>query len=341
MTAQLTHNSQLISLVIPCHNEAGNIEPLYLAIKEVLTHRLEPFEIIFVDDGSSDGTPSMLRELAGIDERVHVIELVRNFGKEIAITAGLNHASGTAAICLDADLQHPPALIPELLARWREGAEVVVGVRQTGRKHAPLLKRMGSGLFYKLMNAVTDVKIVAHATDYRLIDRVVIDEFNRFTEHNRITRGLIDWIGFRRAYVEFTPARRYAGEAAYSYIKLISLALNSFVSMSLFPLRAAGYLGLIIMLTSGPLGLFILIEKYLMHDPWHLNISGPAILAVIILFMVGIILVSLGLMALYVATIHTEVLNRPLYIARREGGRRPLYGHVVTAGTEKRKAIHA
>lgn len=308
----------LISIVVPCHNEAGNIEPLFHALTNACVARDGHFEFIFVDDGSTDATVEILKRLADRANHVRIIELVRNFGKEIAITAGLNAAKGDAAICIDADLQHPPQLIPELIAKWREGAEVVVGVRRSGEKHAPIVKRLGSGLFYRLLNAISDVEVVAHATDYRLIDRVVIDEFNRFTERNRLTRGLIDWLGFRRAYVQFTPAQRHAGEAAYGYVKLVQLALNSFISMSLFPLKLAGYLGLVIMLISGPLGLFIFVEKYVMGDPAGLEFSGPAILAVIILFLVGIILVSLGLMALYIATIHAEVMNRPLYVARRE-----------------------
>ena len=315
--------TDLISIIIPCHNEEANVEPLHQALVAVCAGISDSnFEFIFVDDGSSDDTVARLEHIKAEDSRVRTVELVRNFGKEIAITAGLHACLGTAAISLDADLQHPPALIPSLIEKWRQGNEVVVGVMRTGANHAPLAKRLSSGLFYRLISIMSNVNIVAHATDYRLVDRLVIDEFNRFTEHGRITRGLIDWLGFRRAYVSFTPARRHAGQAAYGYIKLINLAINSMVSMSLFPLKLAGYLGLIIMLLSGPFGAFIFVEKYLLHDPWNLSFSGSAILAVILLFLVGIILVSLGLMALYIASIHAEVLNRPLYVARREGGNR-------------------
>jgi glycosyltransferase involved in cell wall biosynthesis len=307
--------TDLISIVVPCHNETDNIIPLHDALSAVCTSALANFEFIFIDDGSRDDTIDKLRQLSERDHRVRIIELVRNFGKEIAITAGLHASRGQAAICLDADLQHPPAIIPELISKWRAGAEVVIGVRRT-QHHAPIVKRLCSSLFYRIMGAITDVEIVAHATDYRLIDRAVINEFNRFTERHRITRGLIDWLGFRRAYVEFTPAIRHAGEATYNYLKLVGLAIDSVVSMSLFPLKLAGYLGLVIVLTSGPLGIFIFVEKYLLNN--HFHFSGPAILAVITVFLVGVILISLGLMALYIATIHAEVMNRPLYIARRE-----------------------
>jgi len=312
----------LISIIVPSHNESGNIQPMYRALQEACSPATGAvFEFIFVDDGSTDDTVEQLHDLARQDRRVRVIELTRNFGKEIATTAGFHAARGTAAISLDADLQHPPSLIPEFIAQWRAGAEVVIGVLRTGHRHAPLAKRLASGLFYRLINLVSTVEIIAHATDYRLIDRVVIDEFNRFTERNRITRGLIDWLGFERSYIEFTPARRHAGQAAYGYLKLINLAINSVVSMSLMPLKSAGYVGLFIILTSGPLGVFIFVEKYLLADPWGLSFSGPAILAVILTFLVGIILASLGLMALYIATIHAEVMNRPLYVTRRENMR--------------------
>lgn len=310
--------TSLISIIIPCHNEAESVQALHAALMVATRNDPNSFEFIYVDDGSTDDTVALIRTLRRHHPNVRLIELVRNFGKEVTLSAGLRAARGDAAITIDADLQHPPAVIPELIAAWRAGAEVVVGVRRVSPGTAPILKRAGSALFYRLINAISSVEIRARATDFRLIDRLVIDEFNRFTEHGRIARGLIDWLGFRRSYIEFTPARRHAGTAAYSYYHLINLALTSFISMSLFPLKIAGYLGFIITMLSGPLGLFIFIEKYLLNDPWDLSFSGPAILAVILVFLVGIILISLGLMSLYVAAIHTEVMNRPLYVARPE-----------------------
>ena len=314
----LMSNPTLISIIIPCHNEAANLEALYAAFMTAIAPAPETYEFIFVDDGSSDGTVQLIRALATKQPNIRLIELTRNFGKEIAVTAGLQAARGQAAITIDADLQHPPALIPDLIAAWRNGAEVVVGVRKTRGRHAPVLKRAGSAMFYGVMNAITDLQIRAGASDYRLLDRIVIDEFNRFTERGRLTRGLIDWLGFRRAFVTFIPARRHAGTAAYSYAKLVSLFTTSVISMSFFPLRIAGYIGLVITTISGPLGLFILVERFILHDPLGLGFTGPAILAVILLFLSGIILISLGLMALYIATIHTEVMNRPLFVARPE-----------------------
>jgi len=308
----------LISIIIPCHNEAANIRPFYLALADVMAHQRERFELIFVNDGSRDATSENVIKLRRQDPRVRLIELARNFGKEIAVTAGINRAQGAAAITIDADLQHPPDLIPKLIAGWREGNEVVVGVRQPGHGHSTYIHRLFSKLFYRIMRVISETEVVPNATDYRLIDRVVINEFNRFTERNRLTRGLIDWLGFSRSYVPFAPAQRFAGEAAYSYFKLTKLAMNSFISMSLAPLRVASFLGAVIITVSLPLGIFIFVEKYLLHDPLHLAFSGSAILAVILLFLSGIILSTQGLMALYVANIHDEVMNRPLYVARRE-----------------------
>lgn len=308
----------VISIVVPCHNEAANLEPLYRAIREALKAQPQDFELIFVDDGSTDDTVKLARQMQRAHPEIRIIELVRNFGKELAVSAGVAAARGAAVVIIDADLQHPPALIPELIKRWRGGAEVVIGVRANIHRRVPVAKRIGSKMFYRLMNAISNVKLVAGATDYRLLDRIVVDEFNRFTEHGRIARGLIDWLGYRREYVKFQPAARHAGEAAYTYYKLINLAMTSFISMSFFPLKVAGYLGLIIVLISGPLGAFIFVEKYMFNDRLGLAFSGPAILAVILVFLVGIMLVCLGLMSLYIATIHTEVMNRPLYVARPE-----------------------
>lgn len=166
------------------------------------------------------------------------------------------------------------------------------------------------------MAGISDVELMPNSTDFRLLDRVVIDEFNRFTEKNRITRGLIDWLGFKREYLYFDAGPRANGEAGYNFFKLARLAVNSMVSLSLFPLKFAGYLGIFITIASGLLGLFIVGEKYLFHDPWKMYFSGSAILVVVILFLVGIVLVCLGLTALYIANIHGEVVNRPLYVVR-------------------------
>jgi polyisoprenyl-phosphate glycosyltransferase len=313
----MTNQIKAISLIVPIYNEEKNIKLFYQALAKVINDPAWVFELIFVNDGSTDQSAAIITELAKADPRVKYLEFSRNFGKEIATTAGLNYAQGDAAIMIDADLQHPVELIPELIARWQNGAEVVIGVRRSNKGEG-LIKKLGSGLFYKIINQIADVKIIPQATDFRLLDRVVIDEFNRFTENNRMTRALIDWLGFKRDYVYFDASPRKNGQAKYGFWKLFHLAVNSFISLSLLPLKLAGYLGVIIVVLSGILGLYILIGKYIFHLYYASSFSGPAQLAILIVFLVGIILMSLGLIALYIADIHGEVANRPLYVIRKK-----------------------
>jgi len=275
---------KLISLIIPVHNEAKNLAALYQALSSVLEKSAYNFEIIFVNDGSRDESVAEIVKLQTSDNRIKLLDFSRNFGKEIALTAGLNNCTGAAAIMLDADLQHPVELIPEFLAKWEAGAQVVVGVRDKNAKEG-IVKRWGSKIFYGIINKISDTKITPNSTDFRLIDRVVIDEFNRFVEHGRMTRALIDWLGFERDYVSFQAAPRFAGEASYSVCKLIRLALNSFISLSLFPLKLAGYLGVFIIFTVGPFGLYVLVGKYFAHWPFASSFSGPAQLAFLITFL--------------------------------------------------------
>jgi dolichol-phosphate mannosyltransferase len=256
-----------------------------------------------------------IKKLPDRDDRVKYLQFSRNFGKELATTAGLREAKGDAAIMIDADLQHPAELIPRFIEKWKKGAEVVVGVRKKNRREG-LVKKIGSFLFYKIINAIAEIRITPNATDFRLLDRAVMNEFNRFTEKNRMSRALIDWLGFNRDYIYFNANPRMDGKAGYSTLKLVRLALSGFVSLSLVPLKLAGYLGIVIVIISGSLGLFIFIERYVLGEPWNMGFSYPSILAVINLFLIGIVLSCLGLIALYIANIHGEVINRPMYVIR-------------------------
>lgn len=307
-----------ISIVVPSYNESGNIEEFYSAISNILhIQNIYTFELLFVNDGSRDKTLEHIKSLPEQDTNISVryLDFSKNFGKEAATTAGLHEATGDAVMMIDADLQHPVELIPEFIKKWEDGAEVVVGVR-TENKKAGLIKSVGSTIYYKVMNAISETGITPKATDFRLLDRKVVEEFKKLTEHNRMTRGLIDWMGYKRAYVHFKANERFAGEASYSKIKLLKLALSSFVAHSLLPLKFAGYLGLVTTFLSGALGMFMLIEKYLLNDPLNLKISPITQLATLIVFLIGIILCCLGLVALYIGLISTEVQNRPLYIIR-------------------------
>lgn len=306
----------MISVVVPILNESANIERVYIAVRSILHASDYEWEILFVNDGSTDTSGDILARLSAGDPRVRHIEFSRNFGKEIALTAGLHASKGDAALMMDADLQHPPEYIPEFLAQWKAGNEVVVGIRSRSVSDNHV-KRIGSRVFYWFMNLVGETKTMANATDFRLLDRIVIDAFVEFTERQRITRALIDWLGFKRSFVYFDAPGRIAGSAQYSIPKLMRLALHSLVSMSLFPLRLAGYLGIVIVAMAGCIGLFILVEQFMLGDPLSLNVTWPAILAIINLFLVGVTLSCLGLIALYIAHIHREVVNRPLYIVRK------------------------
>lgn len=311
-----------VSIVVPVYNEFANVQPLYQRLLLVLEPLAGSFEIIFINDGSRDRSLEAMNKLAEADSRVRILDFSRNFGKEMATTAGVNAALGDAVIMIDSDLQHPPELIPEFIAKWDAGAEVVIGVRQRGG----VTDRLTSCLFYKLMRLVSDTDLVPSSTDFRLIDRVVADEFNRLTERRRITRGLIDWLGFDRDYIEFAVAERVAGTPTYGFSKRVRLAFNSIVSLSLLPLRVAGWLGAVIVILSGLLGATIFIDQYLMDDPMNWAVSGRGILAIITLFMSGVILCCLGLVSLYIAGIHGEVMGRPLYVVRSQPRRRLLSG---------------
>ncbi|MFZ2226570.1 MAG: glycosyltransferase family 2 protein [Candidatus Moraniibacteriota bacterium] len=307
---------KIISIIVPVYNEEKNVPLFYKKIRPILEKLSYDWELIFINDGSLDKSIIELEKLEKADSCVRVIDFSRNFGKELAVTAGINNCQGAACIILDADLQHPIEKIPEFVAKWERGAEVVVGVREKNKGEG-WVKKMGSYFFYKLINRISDMEIVTRATDYRLLDRGVIAEFNRLTEKNRMTRALIDWLGFRREYIYFEANERIHGVPSYNFWKLVKLAFNSVVSFSLLPLKFAGYLGMFIMLFSGAAGLYILLGKYFFHTPFASTFSDAENLAIMIVFLVGIILVSIGLLALYIANIHTEVTNRPLYIVRR------------------------
>lgn len=302
-----------IAIVIPAYNEEANIPALYAELEKV-TGNLGEFrwEYIFVNDGSEDNSIQVLRRLAEKDGKIRVIDFSRNFGKEIALTAGMHAIFADAAICMDSDLQHPPDLIPKMVDAWQSGAEIVATIRLS-TKDKPLMRRIGAAIFYWLLSKISGLDMVSSTTDFRLFDRKVIEAFRRVTERERMFRGIIDWMGFKKVYLEFHAAARTNGRESYSYKKLIRLAINSITSFSLFPLRVTGYLGCVITTVSG------LLLSYMLYSKFYANptlFTPLAIVVVINTFLMGIVLMAIGLVALYVGTIHTEVINRPLYIIR-------------------------
>ncbi|MEO8105514.1 MAG: glycosyltransferase family 2 protein [Candidatus Saccharibacteria bacterium] len=306
-------SSIVLSVVIPVYNESPGLLTFHNLLQAVVGQVYpDKYEIIYCDDGSQDGTADIIKQLAKTNSRVSLIKLSRNFGKEIATTAGIHHARGQAIMTIDADGQHPVELIPQFITRWKAGSRVVIGLR-TANTQEGLVKRLGSKLFYKIFTRLTRIQLIPGSTDFRLIDRTVQREFMRMTERNRITRGLIDWLGFERTFIEFTAKPRLAGEAGYSFKKLVKLAIDSMVSLSISPLYITAYIGAVVLPASVVGGLGMLINL-LLNDPLHLQATGSAYVMILLLFLVGVLLVSQGIIGLYLSHIHTETQNRPLYI---------------------------
>lgn len=305
---------KLVSIVVPAFNEALSFNHFYVrlsaALRDLDDYR---FEIIIVDDGSHNRTvKTVVPELAQTDSRLRLIVLSRNFGKEAATTAGIHAAKGDAIITIDADGQHPVELLATLLSKWEDGARVVVGIRIANQNEG-YIKRTGSKLFYRLFNKISGVKIEPNSTDYRLIDQAVQQDFMRMTERNRITRVLVDWLGYEPVLVPFTANAREHGEASYSKTKLIKLALDGMIAHSSYPLYFAAYLGLFILPLALLLGIIMVVDS-LVGDPFNWQVTGSAYIVVLMLGLIGILLISQGIIGLYVSQIQSETKNRPLYI---------------------------
>ena len=304
-----------VTVIIPVYNESHNLKKVISILRKVTCHLTNyNWNYVFVDDGSSDDSLEILTNEALNDPIIKVISLSRNFGKEIALTAGLESLDNSSAIFIDSDLQHPPELIVELIKEWENGAEVVATIRNS-IEDRPLFKRLGSWLFYAIINRISDTKMQSNTTDFRLLDERVVTVLKTFTERTRMVRGLIDWMGFKTVYVYFDAPARNGGEEGYSYRKLFRLATNSMSSFSLFPLRITGYLGLLIITFSALLLLFMILNRYFLH--WTV-FTPLAIVVVGNTFFIGLVLCGLGMLALYIGNIHTEVINRPLYIIRSQ-----------------------
>ncbi len=303
---------KLISIVIPVYSEEQNIERLYNRLEDV-TSKMPDYrwEYLFVNDGSADNSFPVLKKLAISHDKVKVINFSRNFGKEIALSAGVAAVSGDAAITIDADLQHPPELIPRMVKRWEEGVDIVIAVRKKSK--LPLYRKIGSGLFNWIMNKISQVKMIPNATDFRLIDRKVVNVFKTMSEKTRIYRGLIDWMGYRKDYIEFNASSRENGHSAYSSRKLLGLAISGITSFSAYPLKIAGIIGLLITFFSSVLLMIMFPVRFLYDSSYFSSLS---FVVVINTLLTGIILTCLGLIALYIENIHNEVVDRPLFIIK-------------------------
>lgn len=308
---------RLISVVVPVYDEEGGIlDFLDGQLLPVLSKLKYDAEVIIIDDGSKDKTLGKIKssKILNSGTLVNVIVLTKNFGKEVALTVGLEAANGDAVIMIDADGQHPAEEIPRLIEKWEGGALIVTAVNSGNTtKH-----RVRSGIYYKIMRAMGNKNVMPGAMDFRLLDRTVVDEFNQLTERNRLTRGLIDWLGFDQEYVKVKTRGRKNGKPTYSTKKLAGLALDSMVSSSRTPLVIFGYLGAFITIFSVIFGLFILIEQYIMGDPMNLDWSGAVAMSVFVSFLVGLVLISQSITALYISQIHAEAKGRPLYVVNKK-----------------------
>lgn len=305
---------QLISLVIPAYKEEKNIPLIYEEIQNTLSPlKKYDFEIIFINDGSPDKTWNEIVFLCQKDERVKWLNLSRNFWKEVCLTAGIEHAKWNAVITLDGDGQHPVEKIPDFLIEWENGYQIVYNKRPK-TIWASKLKKLSSKLFYVFFNSLSEFELENRATDYRLLDRKVVDYFLQFWERNRLYRGIIDWLWFEKKALIFDAKERLDnGNSSYSYKKLWTLALNSLTSFSIFPLKLVGYLGFFMTFVSSLLFLFVIIDKLTIDTFAFSNIAA---LLLINMALVWIVLMALGLIALYIARIHEEVQWRPMYIVK-------------------------
>ncbi|MGB4654623.1 MAG: glycosyltransferase family 2 protein [Bacteroidales bacterium] len=307
-------NRNFISIVISAYNEEANIAELYKQLKQSLdTIDSLKYEIIFVNDGSKDNTKAEVLKLYEKDKDVKLVDFVRNFGHEIAMTAGMDYAVGDAVLFMDADLQHPPKLIPEMVKHWRDGVDIVLTKRVDNQQESYFQKLRGK-IFYKILNKLSDFEIPAQTPDFRLIDRKYVEVVKSMKENNRMFRGLISWIGVsNQVVIDFEAPSRFAGESKYSVKKLMKLAVDSILSFSIKPLRFAMYFGIISIIISGLVGVYMIID-YLITPNYQT--TGFATTALLVIFLGSVQLISLGVIGEYVGRIHIETKNRPLYIAQ-------------------------
>ena len=308
-----------LSIIVPVKDEEEAIAPFVERVRAVILALDDPaaqsWEILFVDDGSHDSTMAAIRTARATEPRVHALSLSRNFGKEAALSAGLDHARGEAVVPIDVDLQDPPEVIGAMIAKWREGFEIVYGVR-SNRESDTLPKRLTADLYYRAHNWLSQDKIPEHAGDFRLLDRKVVDVIRSMPERNRFMKGLFAWAGFRQASVTYRREERRVGSTKFNYWKLWTFALDGITSASTVPLRIWSYLGGIVALFALGYAIFIVIRTLLFGT----NVPGYASMIVAVLFLGGLQLLSLGILGEYVGRILIEAKHRPLYIVRERLG---------------------
>ncbi len=305
----------LLSVIVPMYNEENNITEFYNRVKAALEDIGGIWEIVCINDGSRDSTLNRLISLHKSDNRVKVINFSRNFGKEIALTAGIDKASGQVIVPIDADLQDPPELIKELLAKWREGYDVVNATRRI-RHGESWLKRGTAHLFYRWLNKISNVEIPANTGDFRLLSRPVVEALKQIPERTRFMKGLFAWVGFKQATVYYDRHPRYAGKTKWNYWRLWNFAIDGFTSFSTVPLKVWSYFGLIFALFSFLYAAFLIIRTLI----YGIDVPGYASIMAVVLFLGGVQLISLGVIGEYLGRVYSEVKGRPLYLVRDSYG---------------------
>ncbi|NMC79729.1 MAG: glycosyltransferase family 2 protein [Chloroflexi bacterium] len=302
----------VFTIIAPIFNESESLHELYRRVSEVMDTTGESWELVLVDDGSLDGSTDIIHELATQDSRVRPVIFSRNFGHQIAVTAGLDYSRGQAVIIIDSDLQDPPEVILDLIAKWREGYQVVYAVRSE-REGETWFKTFTAALFYRIIFRITDVKIPLDTGDFRLLDRSVVNVMNSMRERHRFLRGMSSWVGFKQIGVNYKRAERFAGETKYPFRKMFRLALNAITGFSYLPLQIATYLGFIsagISIVAIPV---VVLARLLGRQQ---AFFGQATTLIAVLFLGGVQLISLGILGEYIGRIYDEVKGRPLYIVR-------------------------
>jgi glycosyltransferase involved in cell wall biosynthesis len=301
-----------LSVVVPVFNEGENVERLHQRVVAVMKQIGAEFELIFVDDGSTDDSASRIAQLNAGDSRVKLLSLSRNFGHQIALTAGMDHAEGDAVICMDADLQHPPEVLAQLVAKWKEGNDIVYTIRESTMDEATLMKRVTSAFFYRLFKFFGHIDLPANAADFRLLDRRVVLAFRSIRERTRFLRGLTSWVGYRSAAIHFSAAKRTVGSTKYSFRKMLSFAVDGIVSFSTTPLYLSIYAGFLIATLGFVYSIWVVYQKVIVKSV----VQGWASLIILVCLIGGIQLIVLGVIGIYLGRVFDEVKQRPLYIVR-------------------------
>ena len=313
METKVTNEKPTFSVVGPVYDEVETLRDFYDRVRAAMEAIGEPWELVLVDDGSTDGTSEIIRDLAFDDIRVRPVLFSRNFGHQIAVTAGLDFSRGQAVVIIDTDLQDPPELISELAEKWRAGYEVVYAVR-TEREGESWFKRATASAFYRVINRITEVEIPPDAGDFRLLDRKVVNALKTMREHHRFPRAMTAWVGFRQIGIPYKRAARRAGETKYPFRKMLRLAINAITGFSYFPLQLATYFGFL----SAALAIVAIPIVVYLRLSGKAELSGQATTLIAVLFLGGVQLISLGILGEYIGRLYDEAKNRPLYILREE-----------------------